>query len=202
MIIADAVVEEAHVDRSTITRHPVEGGSTPSDNVVDEPYEVTLVYGFAAGSTGGGTDTSTLLAQNIGSGASLADAGLTQTTAYLRLQTLYEQFLSLKLSKKPFSVFTGKRQYSNMLIESLSTTTDKDTENCLLIRVVCTQLIIVQTTTFTLQSDPNNVADPSTGTSVAPQGLQQTPSAPLPSNDDFQNSLALPQLHQHFPGGV
>jgi hypothetical protein len=184
-LIADAVVEESHNDRSTITRHPVENGSTISDNVVDEPYEVTLLYGWSAGSQ-----------QNNGTSAILQSGDITEGQPVTApnphfLQDIYQKFLELKYSKIPFSIYTGKRSYVNMLIESISTTTDKETENCLLVRVSCVQVIVVQTTIFSLQTNAANVVDPSTGLAVTPQGTQSAATTSLPSPVAFQNSVSL-----------
>jgi hypothetical protein len=189
MIIADAVVEESHTDRSTITRHPVEGGSTISDNVVDEPYEVTLLYGWSAGSPqNNGTRSAQISIE--GENESILEGQGAATPNPHFLQAIYKQFIDLKVSKIPFSIFTGKRAYTSMLIESLSTTTDKDTENCLLIRVSCVQIITVQTTIFSLQVNPVNVTDPTTGVAVAPQGTQNAATTTLPSAAAFQGSLS------------
>jgi hypothetical protein len=201
MLIADAVVEESHSDTCTITRHPVEGGSTTSDNVVDEPFEVTLLYGWSAGSPqNNGTATIGITDATADDEAVATPDALTRKIGANPhfLQAVYQQFLSLKASKIPFDIFTGKRAYTNMLIQSLSVTTDKDTENCLLIRVVCVQIITVQTTIFSLQTNPANTADPTTGTAVTPQGTQSTTPTPLPNTAAFQNSLSL-SAAERFP---
>jgi hypothetical protein len=83
------------------------------------------------------------------------------------LRDLYNQLLQVQANASgvvtPFSVYTGKRYYPNMLLENLMVTTDKNTENVLSIRATCKELIMVTTQTannpmFALQSlqNPNN----------------------------------------------
>jgi hypothetical protein len=59
------------------------------------------------------------------------------------LSEVYEKFLSLQASREPFDVVTGKRIYKNMLLKSVSQTTDKDSELVLSVDVSLQQVIIV-----------------------------------------------------------
>jgi hypothetical protein len=199
-IVADVVVEEHHEDRTTITRHPVEGSTgvaTISDNAVDEPSEVTLTYGWWPGSTqNSGTATITV---TLPDGTPQTMTGSFSNPNFLN--AVYAQLLDLRSGHVPFMVYTGRRVYANMLISMLSVTTDKDTENALIIRVVCQQLIIVTTTTFQLSQNPAQVQDPQTGLQVAQQGQQNVTATPLPSTAAFQNSLSAQAAAQFpFPG--
>jgi len=53
--------------------------------------------------------------------------------------------LKLQASRQVFDVVTGKRSYKNMLLERLTVTTERDTENILEVVARFKQVIIVQT---------------------------------------------------------
>lgn len=59
------------------------------------------------------------------------------------LNDTYDELLTLQASRVPFQVVTKKRTYQNMLIASLTQTTDKNTENCLAISFLLQEVIIV-----------------------------------------------------------
>lgn len=59
------------------------------------------------------------------------------------LNDMYEKVLKLQSDKQPFDIVTGKRKYKNMLIESISNTTDSNSENCLNLEISCREVIIV-----------------------------------------------------------
>jgi len=127
-IFADAVVEERSDDENVITENPVENGSVSSDHAYNMPALLELTYAWAPASS-----------QN-----SSQDPNF--------LNTIYQQLLNLKKGRILFSVLTGKRQYQNMLVKHLSQTTNKDTENVLLVRMVCQELILAVTQTVTISS--------------------------------------------------
>lgn len=58
------------------------------------------------------------------------------------LTETYNNLLRLQSSRLPFSLVTGKRAFSNMLIKSLSQTTDSQTENVLSLHLDLQQIII------------------------------------------------------------
>ncbi len=58
------------------------------------------------------------------------------------LGELYEKLLELQSARELFSVTTGKRSYSNMLLKGLTQTTDKSTENVLSITADFKQVIV------------------------------------------------------------
>jgi len=67
-------------------------------------------------------------------------AGQVQT-----MQEIYQQFLSLHQARVLFNIVTGKRRYTNMLIEEMEVTTDLRSENLISIRMQCRFIIIVYT---------------------------------------------------------
>jgi hypothetical protein len=114
----DIVVEEQHEDALEITEHPVEQGAAVNDHAFKKPELVTI--------RGGVSDSSA-----TASGKPSSD--------------FYEKLLDLQKKREPFDVITGKRMHKNMLIESLSETTDVTTENALLFTASCREVIIVST---------------------------------------------------------
>lgn len=147
-IIADAVVEEHHVDDSVITQHPVEEGATIADHAYDKPRELTVTYAWAMGSS-----------QNSDG------EGLTF------LRNIYTQLRQLKSSRVPFTVVTGKDTYQNMLIVSIQHNTDRTTENVLLVRIVCQEVILVQTQVVSVDADAQNHLNPEQTSPIEDQGL-------------------------------
>jgi hypothetical protein len=127
IITADAVLEERHEDESVITENPVESGSVTNDHAYDLPQNLDVVYVWSAASP-----------QNQGQ--------------YSFLNTMYQQFLTLKSAKILLAVVTGKRPYQNLLIKGLSTITDKDSENILQIRISLRQLLLTVTQAVTISS--------------------------------------------------
>ncbi len=97
------------------------------------------------------------------------------------LSQIYAQLLALQASAKPFSIVTGKRKYRNMLITSLGTQTDADTENVLRVVLGCREVIIVQTQVTNMaaaaaQANPQNTAAPQNSGTV-----QTTPATNVPT---------------------
>lgn len=132
-LFADVTIEEKHKDEVEITEHPTDVGSPFSDHAYKIPPEVTMKIGWSesAGRLNG----------------MVGDSILSETTGlvavYETLQLLQDNFVRLIVS-------TGKRLYTNMLIKSLSCTTDMATENVLMIEITLKKVFIVQTAETTV----------------------------------------------------
>lgn len=61
------------------------------------------------------------------------------------LAETYQKLLKLQSDRIPFDVITGKRAYKNMLLKSLSNTTDAANENILSISCDLQEIILVRT---------------------------------------------------------
>lgn len=118
-IFADVTVEESHQDGAVIAQHPVERGALIGDHVIDRPPIVEIRCGFSNSSAG--------------------------YVGYVQEQ--YRALLRLKASKQPFSVYTGKRRYTNMLVAGLSVVTDPHSENVLMVSAALQNITIVSTQT-------------------------------------------------------
>lgn len=155
----DIVLSEDHEDSIVMTEQPIEQGSVITDHAYNLPAELGVVYVWSPSSV-----------QND-----------TQDISYLN--TIYGQLLALKTAITFFTVYTGKRIYKNMLIQSIAETTDKDTENILIIRLHFREAIIVTTQTVSISNgvnnnDPTNQAVPEKTSPIVPQGQQQLQAAP------------------------
>lgn len=137
IIIPDVVISEKHSDVLEITEHPVErvtrsGAGFVADHAYRRASELVMEIGFS----GGGSlldmlDTSSL-GLSLGAGP----------------KEIYSQLLDLQRRKEPFDVVTGKRLYSNMLIRMLDVTTDRTSENVLMVSVTMREVITTQALTI------------------------------------------------------
>lgn len=150
--IADVTLEETHVDELAITEHPVEQGAAITDHSYKRPEHVTIRCGW--------------------SNSSLIAFG---NPNYVR--QIYSNFVDLQNSREPFDIFTGKRFYTNMLIERMMVTTDEKTENVLMMVVDCREVIIVSTQTVTVPPAAN-MKTPQLNAATQNTGTQTTQPAP------------------------
>ena len=144
---ANVTISERHNDELEITQHPVEQGASIADHAFKRPARVLIECGYS----------------NSG-----FDAGFDPN--YVKEQ--YNNFLNLQASRQPFQITTGKRLYTNMLIRSLDCTTDHKTENALLLRVDCQQILIAQTQVVTIP-DSSVMANPQKTGATQNTGTQQ-----------------------------
>jgi len=157
-LIADAVIEEVHDDQMAITEHPVEQGAVIADHAYKLPSKLDLTYGWSGGSP-----------QNQSSGAADPQSFL---------KGIYQQFLGLQVGRVLCNVYTGKRLYENMLIQSLGVTTDKENENILLLRIRFQEIIMATTQAVTIPSQavqavPQKTASPVNAGTVSLQSAPQ-----------------------------
>ena len=118
-LFPDVVVEESHEDSLQITEHPVEQGAAINDHAFLKPRTVTIRAGVSDAVSSGGTPS----------------------------VDFYDKLRELQQKREPFDIVTGKRKYTNMLLEILSVTTDATTENVLSFSADCREVIIVKTQT-------------------------------------------------------
>lgn len=159
-IIAQVTFEETGVDSTTITEHPVEVGANKSDHAYINPRELTIRVGWSNSGLAalGGAITAALGAQSIGS-------AIGDFTSPGYVSGIYAQFKALQATRQPFTIVTGKDQYTNMLIRTMSQTTNADTENALILTISFKQLLTATTQTTTIpsqsvQANPQNTASP------------------------------------------
>lgn len=166
-LVAQVTLEEVHDDEVEITEHPVEQGAAISDHAFKKPARLRIrcawsnspsTSGLVDGVIGGLNSTVTGV-QSLVTG---------NTTNSVR--DLYVKLLKLQSDRITFDVFTGKRNYRNMLVKALSVTTDKETENTLAVTASFQQVIIVQTQTLSVGAPSANQADASATQPVSNAG--------------------------------
>lgn len=105
------------------------------------------------------------------------------------IQDVYQQLLKLQASKELISIYTGKRVYTNMLIKSISTETNIQSENALPVTLICRQVIIVKTSIVSVTAAPAAQAAPQATAPVTDQGTKQTAAADPAQNTNLQIGL-------------
>lgn len=115
MIVPTVVVSENHSDNLEITEHPVEYGSNIADHAYRKPAQVKMEVGFAGG----------------GAWVDIPRDGISGMLFPPDPAEVYQQLVDLQASCSPFDVVTGKRKYSNMLIQSMEVVTTNLNENVL-----------------------------------------------------------------------
>jgi hypothetical protein len=114
-IIPDVVVEETYEDRLAITQHPVESGATVSDHAYMQPRTVEMRIGWSDST-----------------GRSVASS-----------RDSYDALLGLQKEREPFTVFTGKRIFDNMLVAGVTVINDQKTKHAIIAAVRLQEVIIV-----------------------------------------------------------
>ncbi len=147
-IKADVTFEERHEDSLTITDHPVEQGASITDHAYLNPVTVEIKVGFKP-------QTGVLSAV----GSLFANGGVPY------LNQVYQNVLALQKNRTLNVIMTGKRVYTNMLVERIVCVTDRDTENVLRMTISCRQLILVQTMAVTIAPN-SSMANPAKNGSV------------------------------------
>lgn len=184
--VPDVTLEEVHNDELEVTEHPVEQGTTIADHAFVRPAEVIITAGWSdspnatslVGALGGFAAAQSGAARALIGAAELAGGVLgmlgsdtkPSKKAYLRLLDMYR-------ARTLFTIFTGKRSYRNMIIRSITTTTNQETENSLVCRIVCREILMAKTTTVTVP-DSSVMADPSKNAGVEDVGVTQPVPAP------------------------
>lgn len=175
-MVADVTVEEVHGDEMVITQHPVEKSADISDHAYPMPVtlQVRIGYSPSGSGTGGG--------QPFGAIPNAGDP--------VPLQTIYDKYLAMQKGRQLLEVQTGKRLYENMLIKTISLTTDKDTENALFLTLNLQEIILVETQTVTVPANNVQAAPAKTGNTLN-GGTKQTT---VPSSYNSAASLDLSNL--------
>lgn len=163
-----AIVEEAYHDELQITEHPVETGAAITDHAYKKPAEIVLMCGWS------NSNTKALFSSAL----ALFTGGSISGVDYVG--GVYAQLLALQEARTPFPVTTTRRQYDNMLIQSLDVTNDKTTSNALFVTARLRQIILVSTQETSLpdvskQAYPSATAAPTDSGTVA-----AVPATPAP----------------------
>lgn len=146
VIIDGVTIEEIARDELEITKHPVEIGAQITDHSYRQPSEVMIRTGWS-------------------------DSGNLPGYA----NAVYDQLLTLQASREPFTIVTGKRTYTNMLIASIAQTTDAATENSLIASITCRQIIFAYTQLTQVAPRDQQVQPQTTGATETGGNVVPTP---------------------------
>lgn len=94
-----------------------------------------------------------------------------------QVRDVYSKLLALQESRVPFDVVTGKRQYANMLVTTLTATTDRETENSLHITATLRQVLFAQVVVGTMSAAKENQQQPGSTSPIIDKGVKQLGSA-------------------------
>jgi hypothetical protein len=103
------------------------------------------------------------------------------------ISSIYKQLLAMKAARIPFKVVTGKRVYPTMVIRNLTTETDENTANNLIVTVRAQEIFLVQTQI--VAAPPNNAqANPAASGSPVSNGLKLLQNAPANISGIFSSA--------------
>jgi hypothetical protein len=164
-VYPDVTIEEEHSDQLVVTDHPVQGSqsgnATISDHAYKLPAEIVITYGWSPSGAGNSTGSTTYL------------------------NDIYSQILTLQSTRAIFNVYTGRRTYQNMILQAVSMTTDRNTENALIVRMICREILFVETQTVEVSLDPTTQINPERTLGVSQRGVQ-----PLQQGSSFNRGAA------------
>lgn len=160
-IFPDVVIEEISDDDLAITDHPVEVGATISDHAFMMPCRVLMRCGWSNSTAG--------------------------TEGYV--QEVYQALLALQRQREPFTVYTGKRVYTNMLIGRLNQETTQETENALMV-VAGLREVIITNTQQTSSAPQSAQGVPERTTSVSDTGSVNIEPVPGIVSQDLSTSIS------------
>lgn len=168
-IVAQVTIEEVHDDELEITEHPVEQGAAISDHAFKKPARLRIRCAWSnspsapslVGGVVGGLQATV-------SGVQSLVTGNTATS----VRDVYAKLLKLQTDRIRFDVTTGKRNYTDMLIKALSVTTDKESENALIVTATLQQVIVVQTRTVAVSAPAANQAAPASTQPITDSGTK------------------------------
>lgn len=182
----DCVFTEDHVDTLEITNQPVEQSADITDHAYMRPQTVTIRAGWSNSSLGA---LGSLVTGAISGTLSLSDALGVLTDGIggesYAVQS-YNKLLALQKSRVPFTIVTGKRNYTSMLMRSITVHTDATYEYSLMAVIQCRQIITVSTTSTTL---PPNANQSQAQTTASPQNTGTQVPAPTTNFDSALKSL-------------
>ena len=194
-IVAQATIEEHHMDELEITDHPVEQGAMITDHAFKRPAEVTLKLGWSNSPTTRGSLINPLLATAAANNSAVREGanlyGIVQGVQGIQsaiagsgeaqIKAIYSKLLQLQEERALFTLYTGKRVYTNMLCKTLSTESDFRSANSLPITMSCKQLIIVNSRVVPLPKATQ--AQPKLTAASTAKGTQSAKYSQIPEAD-------------------
>jgi hypothetical protein len=156
--VAQVTFEEVHDDELEITEHPVEQGAAITDHAYKKPARLRIRCAWSNSPSSPG-----LISGVVGglvAGQQAAVQSFLGGNSVSAVRDVYSKLLKLQADRVPFRATTGKRVYENMLVKSLSVTTDPATENSLVVVATFQQIIRVSTSTISVAAPSINQTSP------------------------------------------
>jgi len=169
-IVVDATVSEEHVSTADLTENPVEDGAKVTDHVQLKPSQLTI-EGVISDTPLGYAVIGNI--QNlVRSVATLFGRSSRSTDAFNNLRKLQE-------SRKPFTVITGLKRYTNMIMTDLSVPRTATTGGAIHFRAVMKEIRIVKSKSAGGGSLSSSVSD--LGSPTKDLGSKVTDAVPVSS---------------------
>jgi len=137
----DAVITEGATATARLTENPVESGANINDHIIIEPMTFT-VEGVVSNS------------------ASSLGLGIVYSQFNDRAKEAWNDLLELQITREPFTLVQGLKEYNNVVILSLSENQNKETANGLFFTATMKEIIFVGSEIITEdQFNDSNIAD-------------------------------------------
>lgn len=171
----DATISETHEASTTLTETEVESGAKINDHVTLNPLSLTIegavsenpisIIGAAAGAAASAVGAKVGAAKGALPGAAatvgiasiggLVSSALSSSSGpkSRAKEDVYDYLMELRNNRQPITVVTGLKEYSNMIITSISIPRTAQTGQILRFTVVMRQVKIVQTVTSAISID-------------------------------------------------
>ena len=142
----DIIISESATATARLTENPIENGANVNDHIIIEPMTFTtagVVSNISSSTIGQFTRAPTIFSQNNS-----------------KAKEAWEALLQLQISKTPFTLVQGLKEYNNVVILSLSESQDKATANGLFFTASMKEIIFVGTEQLVANDfNDENIAD-------------------------------------------
>ena len=178
-------IAEDHQDELEITTHPVEQGATISDHAYKLPATLNMQVGWST-STSLSSAAPSILGL-VGQPIQPLDVAslFTGGGSDIFIHTIYQQFLTLQANRTLLTIYTGKRVYNNMLIQTVGERTNAQTEHALVLTLTFKEIILAQVQTVNVPTNSSAQSNPQVTSPSTNQGTQSL----QPSNVDVTSSF-------------
>jgi len=184
---AQVTIEESHRDELSVTDHPVENNASISDHAFRRPAELTIrcAWSNSPSLSGYSGAVQAAIQGTVAGAAAVANQALGTGNTETQVRTVYKKLVEALAARELLNIYTGKRDYTSMLLTSLSTSTNADTENSLVITASFKQIIIAKTQVINAAPPADQKAPWSTNpvADLGVKALQET--SRLPSYFNF-----------------
>lgn len=172
-IVVDATVQEEHKSSCDLTENPVEDGAKITDHVQLKPKELSI-DGVISDTPLGASFVQNFQNSSSSSGNSLSNSS--------RSIDAYQQLLELQKSREPFTVTTGLKQYTNMILVDLSVPRTVSTANAIHFKASMKEIRIVKSKSSVGGEDKTAKKDSRNRASKTKDSSQKT-TEPVPAKD-------------------